>query len=128
MRFTSQLQPIISAKEMARMIIALRSIQENLALKPYPGPRSSSRRTRRRDWHRVVPAAPPRMAAANPPQRQPAAAQRAVSADGFERVGRTARGETAPPHWTQEDGLGRRQHPAIGPHGEHQDVLSWIHD
>ena len=33
MRFTSKLQPIIRAKETARMIIALRSIRKNLALK-----------------------------------------------------------------------------------------------
>src|SRR2546428_9250073 len=32
MRFTSKLQPIIRAKETARMIIALRSIRKNLAL------------------------------------------------------------------------------------------------
>src|SRR5438552_16290085 len=122
MRFTSKLQPIIRAKETTRMIIALRSIRKNLALSGL----SSDFRPRTSDWHRVVSAHAPGMATTNPSHRQPAAAPCAVSPNRFQRVGRTARRKTAPPQRTEQNGLGRRKHPAIGAHCEKQKVLDRI--
>src|SRR5437762_1614244 len=123
MRFTSKLQPIIRAKETARMIIALRSIRKNLALSVL----SSDFRSRTSDWHRVVSAVAPGMATTDPPYRQPTAAQRAVPPNRFQRVGRTARRKTAMPQWTKQDRLGRRETPAVDAHCKHQNVLGRIH-
>src|SRR2546428_3063402 len=61
---------------------------------PSLGVRTSGLRPRTSDWHRVVSAVAPGMATTNPPHREPTAAQRAVSPNRFQRVGRTTRGKT----------------------------------
>src|ERR1035437_4612780 len=72
-------------------------------------------------------AAAPRMTTPNALERQPASGQRAVAAQGFERVFRTARREAAAPQRPEQDRLGRRNHPPIEAHAENQDVFGRIH-
>src|ERR1039458_1127440 len=72
-------------------------------------------------------AAAPRMTTANALERQPAPGERAVAAQGFERIFRTARRETAPPQRPEQHRLSRRNHPAIETHAANQDVLGRIH-
>ena len=72
-------------------------------------------------------AAAPRMAAANALHRQPASGQRAVAAQGFQRVFRAARREPAAPQRPEQERLGRGNHPAIKAHAENQDMLGRIH-
>src|SRR5262245_53453080 len=77
--------------------------------------------------NRVVAFAAPRMAAADPPQRQPAAAAGAVDPHRVQRVTRTARREPAARRRAQQEFLGRRQRPAIEPDQADENVLNRVH-
>jgi len=78
--------------------------------------------------NRIVATAAPRMAAADPFHRQPAAGQRAVRADRFLRILRTRRRETAAARRTEQQSLRGRKCQAIGAHRKNQDVLERIHN
>jgi hypothetical protein len=67
---------------------------------------------------RIMAAAAPRMTTANALERQPASGERAVVAKGIEREFGTARREAAAPQRSEQDSLGRRNHPAIKAHAE----------
>ena len=69
----------------------------------------------------------PRVTAANPFQRTPAARDRTVDANGLDGVLRTGRRETAATGGTKNKKLRGRNCPAIGAEGINQNILGWIH-
>jgi len=69
----------------------------------------------------------PGMATANPFQGQPASGQRAVAAEGVQRVFRATRREPAPPQRSEEERFCRRNHPPIQVDARNQDMLGRIH-
>jgi hypothetical protein len=76
---------------------------------------------------RVIATPAPGMASANPAKCQPAAGQRSVGPEGVQGVFGTTGSEAALPQWPEQQGLCRRNHPAIQAHGKDQDMLGRIH-
>ena len=69
-------------------------------------------------WDRILAAAAPGMAAADPADSQAPALQRAVRLDRAQRVFGTARREAAAPQGPEQQGLRRGNHPAIQAHAK----------
>ena len=69
----------------------------------------------------------PRVTAANPFQRMPAARDRTVDANGLDGVLRAGRRKTAAAGGTKNKKLRGRNRPAIGADGANQNMLGWIH-
>ena len=69
----------------------------------------------------------PGMTPANAFHCHPASRQRAMAAEGFQRVCGAARREPAASQRPEYEGLCRRQHPLIEAHARDQDMLGGIH-
>lgn len=71
--------------------------------------------------------AAPGMAPAEATRGEQPAPSGSVPADGFQRVLRTGRREAAGSVWTEQQGLGRGNHPAVSQQGRNEERAERIH-